>query len=320
MLITESKIIVCCPQSITGGPELLHQLVDELRNHGRDACIVYYPFDRIFACPEPYTKYNAPQGRFIDDDKNFIIVPETATAIAKGIKNARVGIWWLSVDNYLLAMHQSRLKDIYLRYKSLIRHRMPLRSMRNFIHFTQSYYAAHFLNTAGITSISLTDYLSREHLTHTYSGDSSSKEDIIVYNSKKGQRQTSALMKHYPNFRFVPILNMTPNQVAELLQKAKVYVDFGHHPGKDRPPREAAMAGCCVITGRKGSAKFHEDIPIPEKYKLNDYGSAYLKTFGPLVTRIYKNFDEYVVDFQPYRDRIIHEGEIFKKQVKEIFG
>ena len=33
----------------------------------------------------------------------------------------------------------------------------------------------------------------------------------------------------------------------------QVYIDFGHHPGQDRLPREAVQCGCVVITGTRGS-------------------------------------------------------------------
>ena len=115
MLVNENKIIVCCATAVTGGPELLHQLVDALRKIGRDASIAYYPFNQSFSCPEPYKKYDAPQVNLLDNNDVFIIVPESATWIIKNIKNARVGIWWLSVDNYFLAKHQSRLKDFCLK-------------------------------------------------------------------------------------------------------------------------------------------------------------------------------------------------------------
>ncbi|MCX7738527.1 MAG: hypothetical protein N2Z80_03840 [Hydrogenothermaceae bacterium] len=58
--------------------------------------------------------------------------------------------------------------------------------------------------------------------------------------------------------------------MIDILKKAKVYIDFGNHTGKDRIPREAAMLECCVITGRRGIAKYREDVPIPENYKIED--------------------------------------------------
>ena len=69
---------------------------------------------------------------------------------------------------------------------------------------------------------------------------------------------------------WVPIENMTPREVGELLASAKVYVDFGEHPGRDRIPREAALAGCVVITGTRGSAGNGIDIPIPSEYVIGE--------------------------------------------------
>jgi len=63
---------------------------------------------------------------------------------------------------------------------------------------------------------------------------------------------------------------MPREEVIKLLQKAKVYIDFDYHPRKDRLPREAAILGCCVITRKRGSAKFFEDVPIPDEYKFED--------------------------------------------------
>lgn len=320
MLISEQKIIVCCPHAVTGGPELLHQLVHELRELGRDACIAYYPFDKKYTCPDAYKKYNAPQGKLIDEEGTFILLPEVATAFARKIRKAKVGIWWLSVDYYFPVTHQSKLKDIYGRCMSLIRGRLPLRSMRGLVHFTQSAYAEDFLKKAGIHSVPLSDYLGQDHLLNVYNGDGSDKLDIIVFNPKKGQRQTKALMERYPNLRFLPIQNMTSIQVSQLLHKAKVYVDFGHHPGKDRPPREAAIAGCCVVTGRKGAAKFHKDLPIPEKYKLDHNSLNYLDDFGLLVSSIFSDFNKHATSFIPYRDDILQEPQKFKSQVRYIFG
>ena len=320
MKITEKKIVVCCSQAISGGPELLHQLVHELREIGRDAHIAYYPFGEPFTCPEPYKKYNAPQGPLLDEPDTFVLVPEVATSIIKRFKKAKAGVWWLSVDNYLLAKHQSRLNDLYLKYKSLIRIRLPLFRMHNLAHFTQSHYSEEFLRQARLRSAPLTDYLSEDHLAHPILGGVHDKENIVAFNPMKGQKQTLALINAYPDIQFVPIQKMTPKQVAELLRRSKIYVDFGHHPGKDRPPREAAMAGCCVITGRKGSARYHEDVATPDKYKLDDTRSDYVQQFGALAQEIFDNFESHARDFDDYRSKIRLEPQIFKQQVREIFG
>jgi hypothetical protein len=320
ILVTQSEIIVCCPHVVSGGPEGLHQLVDQLIANGRKAHITYYPFDVPFSAPEAYRKYVCPQGPFKDEKGKFIVIPESATWIAKKIKNAKVGVWWQSVDNYFLAEKKSYIKDFYYRYKSLIRRRMPLSSMKEFSHFAQSKYAVEFLHAAGIAAHVLADYLSQSHLEKIYSFEGAAREDLIVYNPLKGRRRVAELQRIYPSFVFMPIENMGPSDVANLFRRAKIYIDFGHHPGKDRLPREAAIAGCCIVTGRQGSARYYEDLPILDKYKLDDGGDGFLQLFGPLVQSIFDSFDMHSIDFDSYRNKIQGEPSVFKDQVGRIFG
>lgn len=318
-MIKADKIIVCCTgNGVTGGPELLHQLVHQLRKLGHDAYVAYYPFECRFECPEAYRHYDAPQAPFSDAPGNFIVVPETATRLLKEIRQAQAAVWWLSVDNYFGALHQSRLMDLVVRYKTLVRRRLPLRSMRSFLHFAQSRYAEHFLQQAGISSFPLTDYLGEAHLQMRETG--APRRNIVVYNPKKGAEQTSRLREANPDLEFVPIQNMTSRQVAELLASAKIYIDFGQHAGKDRPPREAAIAGCCVITGRRGSARFSEDVPVPELFKLDDSNDRFIRSFRPLVDAIFEDYASYAARFEPYREKIRKEPLVFSQQVEALFG
>lgn len=319
MRLCEKKIFVCCSHAITGGTELLHQLVHELRANDCDAVISYYPFEQNFSTPGRFLKYDAPSESFCDDDRHFIVLPEVATGIAKNIKKAKVGIWWLSVDNYFLLKHQSKLRDIYVRYKSAIKHRLPLYRMHKMIHFVQSAYAAEYLKKHGIKSYPLSDYLGCEHFEGAERVNVKDKEDIIVYNPKKGQKQTNKLIDAYPEYEFIPIANISPDEVSELLSRAKIYIDFGHHPGKDRMPREAAIAKCCVITGRKGSARYYQDLPILDKYKLKDYDDSYVKSFGELINNIYSDYCIHISDFEEYRRKISEEYDEFRLQVKDVF-
>ena len=317
-MIKTDKVIVCCPKGITGGPELLHQLVDALRILGHQAYITYYPFDEPFECPEVYKKYDVPQIKFYEDPDAFYVVPEEATWILNKIPHENAAVWWLSVDNYFNAKHQSWLRDLYKRYKSLLRCRVSLNRLKRYKHFVQSKYAEEFLAKAGISSLFLSDYLSAEHLV---SRDLSvPRKNIVVYNPKKGQKQTLKLRQMNPDIDFVPIKDMTPRQVAELLASAKLYIDFGHHPGKDRPPREAAMGGCCVIIGRQGSAKYYADVPIPEEYKLDDNTEAYVRAFRPLAESIFTDYALHSTQFNYYREKILNERVVFIQQLESIFG
>jgi hypothetical protein len=263
--VKPSKIFVTCPGGlVTGGAELLHQLVDQLRKTGNAAYISYLPAGTPFALPDAYRHYDAPQSAVEDAHGNLVVFPEICTRHSRKIRQADCAIWWLSVDNYFRFPQNHHLANPVTRFKgnrfydplrhavSLLRNR-SFRSMRTLRHFAQSRYAQDFLRQRGIEAAMLTDYLGAEH-TAVGAGAFANKQDIIVFNPKKGAEVTAGLMRALPGHRFVPIQNLSAQGVAELLRSAKVYIDFGHHPGKDRPPREAAMAGCCVIVGGAGAS------------------------------------------------------------------
>ena len=100
------------------------------------------------------------------------------------------------------------------------------------------------------------------------------------------------------DIKWIPIIRLRADQVALLMCIAKVYIDFGPHPGKDRIPREAAVCGCCIITNREGSAEYSEDVGIPEEYKLFD-----MLNYDKVLDTIYDlidNYDERVKEYEAY--------------------
>jgi hypothetical protein len=304
-------IFVCCPGDLTtGGPELLHQLVDALREIGHKAYIVYFPFDRKFSCPIAYLGYNAPQGSIEDRPSSLIIHPEVCTMNLRSIKRAQVAIWWLSVDNFLQDRRQTLTRRVRLFVRMML--------FRKYRHFVQSDYAADFLAQYWIKSEFLTDYLGASH--RAPKAYAMRRKNVIVYNPKKGNDVIRKLIENNPEIAFKAIEKLTSDEVAELLSTAKLYVDFGAHPGKDRLPREAAMAGCCVVTGLRGSAAFHKDVPIPQAYKLEEKSDEFLRRFRGLVEDIFQNFEKHNQKFEEYRNIIHREPEVFRQQVQAIFG
>lgn len=318
-MIQARKFFVCCPgASITGGPELLHQLVDTLREYGHAAFISYYPFDQTFECPKPYRIYDAPQAPVEKGPDAFIVVPETATWVLRMFKGTPAAVWWLSVDNYLGAFGESWLEDKIRHIWWLIRGQsLPLWRLKGLTHFTQSAYASNFLERKGIKSYPLRDYINPAHFKHAGYFE---RHNVIAYNPKKGKAITKRLMKSNPDFKFVPIQGMPPEQVQKLLTSSKIYIDFGHHPGKERLPREAAMAGCCVVTGRRGSASFEADVPIPKDYKLDENAPDFEAKFRSLILSIFENYEGNATSFSMYKDSITREPERFRQDVLKIFG
>ena len=94
------KVIILCPgDTVTGGPELLHQLAHELCMNGIDAGICYYPLHKKYQTPSEYSRYNTKNIDISDSENNIIIIPESATILANNLKKSEIIIWWLSVDN-----------------------------------------------------------------------------------------------------------------------------------------------------------------------------------------------------------------------------
>lgn len=313
------RIVVCCPAGgVTGGPEALHQLARQLLDLGHDAGIAYTPGNQPQACPPAFARYAVPELPLLDDPDCAVVIPEVWTGRAAALKRAKTYIWWLSVDNYVepWLSPPKRLRR-YLRSAWSTRPAwLPMFRMRKYGHLAQSEYAAAFLAGQGLHALPVTDYLAGEYAGTVEAGP---REDVILFNPAKGYERTRALIARYPQFTFQPLAGMERAEMAATMRRAKLYVDLGSHPGKDRIPREAAMSGCCIVTNRRGSAA-GADVPIPEAYKLDDTGAGFLERFGPIAERVFASFDAVTRDFDPYRLHIAGERERFALQVAAAFG
>lgn len=314
------KIYVCCLAKLsTGGLTLAHQLCAKLRAFGFDSEMYYYyghGMEKSNPVHDNYKKYNLPYVDEIEDKEgNIVVVPETRVNLLRRVRKAKKVIWWMSVDNYLRSLNSKRVKfeDLW----GLNRYKI---SQKGIIHFAQSYYAIDYLQKKGVSKESiyyLSDYLDPVFFQGEF--DSEKKEDIVLYNPRKGFEFTSKLIDAAPEIKWVPLQNMTPEMVRDTMEKAKVYIDFGNHPGKDRMPRETAMRKCCVITGKRGSAAFFEDVTIPNEYKFDDQESSI-----PMVIKkiqdIFLNYNTCIEDFRDYREKIKGEEIQFDNDVKKIFS
>ncbi|KAL7500189.1 hypothetical protein ACHAWT_008285 [Skeletonema menzelii] len=156
-------------------------------------------------------------------------------------------------------------------------------------------------------------------------GGNDLKSNLVVYNPAKGMHWTDEIIrracgKHVKTerdgsvtsgggIRFCPIgkgpggqERMTGEEVVELLKTAKVYVDFGPHPGMDRLPREAALAGCVVISNREGAANFDSDVPLPAEFKFAKFD---VDKIYSLIKNCCSKHDEYAKKLDKYRSWIL---------------
>ncbi len=92
-----------------------------------------------------------------------------------------------------------------------------------------------------------------------------------------------------------------------------IYIDFGHHPGRDRIPREAALAGAIVLSSLKGSAKNSVDIPIDDLYKFDD-----IEVLPEKIHNIFSNYQKHRQSQYPYYEIIKKEKQKFRDEVKTL--
>ena len=322
------KVLVVCPGNArTAGPEALHQLVERMNALGQPAAMVYHPFDQTFATPQAYKKYNAPVQQYQDQPGNLILFPEIFTKLALKTCTAQAAIWWMSVNNFTCVRYQNPLRDKLRYLKNQIKGRIPWRgldALRGLPHFAQSHYASLFLQEHGIEALSLSDpipvYTEAAYLASLPERLAQAQRiNRIFYNPHKGAAITAQLRAAFPAWDFMPLTGYNRQQLADHFLSGKIYMDFGHHPGKDRLPREAVLHGCCAITGLYGSAANSVDIPMDIRYKLDPLAPDFVANFGREVQRIFDATVESQNDFLAYRTAIMQEPANFDKQIVAAF-
>lgn len=313
------NVIIFAPCNIvTGGVELAHQLCYELNAYaestGTDitAKMCYNDISKSFEdrcrdipedkdAPDRYAIYNTEHitdRSVIDREDTVLVIPETSSLISYQFTRAKKVLWWMSVDNYISCTDEKDL-DLLAEHFSL--------------HLYQSEYARQYVSDKipGAELMPLTDYINLQHGTFLYPGEF--RKNLALYNPKKGLQDLKPLIERTQSWlQWLPLINLDVEKEILYMQMARIYVDFGPHPGMDRIPREAAVNGCCVITNKKGSAANDVDVPIPAKYKFEDMTA--LDDIEKLMHDICDDFTAHQNDFALYRERIHGEKKRFEQE------
>lgn len=290
-------VVVAPAHAVTGGPEALHQLVHTAnRIQPGSAAICYHPFSQPAPTPEPYQIYGTPviDRRQVQPD-DVVVLPEIWPELAHHFQQ-RCALWWLSVDNY--GTHGQR----------------DLTGIR--LHLFQSHYAAQHAKQLGLPGMMLTDYLNPEFLSYVKSIDVTHKDRCIVVNPAKGRPLIQEFKAMNPDIEVRELRGLDRAGVREMLVSSMVYVDFGHHPGRDRPPREAAMAKCVVFSTKVGAAANRFDMGIPERFKFDS-----LDGLGDAIRAVWDSSSSFVRNLDDqleYRAWIRGNENEFQAEVREL--
>jgi hypothetical protein len=228
----------------------------------------------------------------------------------------RRALWWLSLDNAL--PQNPELADDEWRRRFF--------ADPGLTHFYQCDYVRAFLQGNGaIQYHALSDYTDPDFLHQSQIASANrpigERTNRICFFPNKGADLAARFLEQ-PSARhpveFVPIRGMTKPEVRETLFGARIYLDFGGHPGKDRVPREAAIAGAVVLLHAAGAARHFPDHPLPPEYLFTDDEVA----SGGLWARVDAILDDPAAHFAAqrlYRDAILLERERFDLEVRSFF-
>ncbi len=320
--------ILCAPNFATGGPEALHQLGHQLNKLGINT-FMYYDDKNYKGDPvHPFYKhYNVPYVREIENKKeHLLILPETSLApiFKRKFKKIRKAIWWLSVTNYYL-MLEAHIKNAERKRT------YPIRKLFNTIKFAtmpvikelqipcigHSHYSMVHLKSNGIDPLAqISDYMNAAFFSRI--DDSVKKENIIIYNPIKNGEFLDKIINKTEELTWTPLVGLSPEEVSSYMNRAKLYVDFGYHPGKERMPREACLMRCCMIIGKDGSAAYDEDMPIPMQYRF-EKADKYIPEIVERIHNCIENYDENIRNFSSYRAELYKEKDNFEKAVEATF-
>ncbi len=337
--------IVCPKGAKTGGPEALHQLCDSLTRLGVRATLINLGQD-----VEPVAEYAHYQADWAStaclSELDYLVIPETSLRIPKPISDSFKGrfiIWWLSVDNadeksannferrtFPIAKEwpsEVNLKNFssignqIANFRSEIQRflngsrRLPLEKA---IHIAQSHYAQWFLTeNHGLNSTVVSDYIRRSDVEAQ-----TPLARTVVFNPAKGGNLLEAVRAlSQPDITFVPLSNMSGDQVRNAMRKAALYIDLGHFPGRDRMPREAIALGCPVLIASRGAARFQQDFPLPTKFQIDlsrETPQTVANRIGVILAEgveIVKQQDEFFQFVANDRERFDHEVKVWVSEL-----
>ena len=305
---------VLAPADISsGGPELAHQMCHEINKNHHQAYMYYNYRDLIGPANvdaiDKFKKYNTTHVTShseADREENIVIIPEGLADRASWFTHATIVLWWMSVDNY----YRDNVNTDIIALDKVVS-----------LHLTQSFYADTHLMENGVPKskiLTVSDYISDLYGQFILPGEY--RKDIVLFNPKKGFDELKPLIEKTTSFEWRPLINLTEEEMIVLMQMAKVYVDFGNHPGKDRIPREAVLCGCCIITNRRGSAAFYEDIPISPDYKIDTDDDSCYETACSLLKNIFNDYQGHFHAFDHYREITKSEKSKFEEDVKRFLA
>lgn len=300
--MSNMEILHVCPANcVTGGPEAIHEFVSELNKiDGVHARVWYWNINADPPQPEEYKSYGCEYVVSLPDGFNgVLIVPEIWANRVMDFPQCKRAIYWLGLDAYATFTPENE-RGAFLTDDSIL-------------HIAQSEYALDFLKRLGVKhTVKCTDMLNPDFY-EPY--EETERSDAVLYNPAKATPFMRELMAACHGIEFKPIKNMTRAEVIDAMRHAKLYLDFGTFPGRERIPREAALCGCCLITGKVGAADYYGDFSHGYKF---DSKSGHIWAIVNKIHYVLDHYDECRKDFETFRRALVKDRDELPKAVLDV--
>jgi hypothetical protein len=312
------------PCSFTGGPLAIHQAASKIKAHGGEVGIMYLKNRRRHSAFEVRGEMIVSQISFLNRLKihdhlkafNFptrqtlsindhFIVPETMPDLAYQLRRAgckNVSLWWLSVDNFPLGELNTLQNQ---------------RLLRECKHLCQSEYAADFVRRRGALTVSmLSDEIDLPTMKNLPPASERANDLCFLPNKAAGADELLEYLSQ--KFSLIRLENMDRGQITDTLLNTKIFLDFGHHPGKDRVPREAAVCGAIPVVRAAGAACFEQDVPLPAELLIDSEAFFDGPAFVTRLETILNRANDYNDILAMYRTKIELEKQTFTSEIHDL--
>jgi len=324
------KIVLLCPYGFrTGGPEAVYQLSDMLIRQGFDArlwplaeadIIWLHEFVRSgknlssirLDVPqrentiEDYRHYRTrPFESYEPGERYLFVVPEVHVWMLPLFVSQRVLVWWLSVDNAFRALSEVNANVLRMGF---VRHAV------------QSAYADRFIGALGLRGTYLSDYtIARPEsplrpLAERPRSIAISASHKVAINLDLLCR---AILERAPDAQIVRVVDMSKSEVCRALEDARVFIDLGKFPGKDRMAREALLLGTNIVIGNCGSGACADDYPVAETYRVDPFDVVHV---AGLCVHMMEHPQFHEPRFRGIRAAVAQEEERFADEVLATFS
>ena len=234
----------------------------------------------------------------------LFVIPEIYLAWLPAFGNSPTLVWWLSVDYAFRPL--SELNSNYLRTTTTR-------------HAAQSAYAKAFLAALGVTDVAmLSDYtvvhsrdkgrlLANRPLRAVCNGSAKVIADISYLRERLAAASGAEVSL---------IRGLRRCDVYDAFETARLFIDLGNFPGKDRMAREALLLGANVIIAACGSGAYREDFPIPDQCRVSVHSTSAILELAAQMLIDPAAFQD---AFEPARERIRAEESVFAAETLAVF-